>query len=100
MLKTPIARKWPANSLTKIRAKSIQPQLNDANDWDIQLNDFQPSVSIFHYKDSVIYAAIPHIVKQLEMKKLEKFLNPQLTCLYKLTEMLNVKRKTYMVRNI
>lgn len=76
LLETPTARSWPARSLTTIRTKSIQAQLNDSNDWEVELDDYKPSGSTLHYRDPVIYAEMLHIIGGLEMKRIgEEFEN-------------------------
>nr|XP_022910282.1 uncharacterized protein LOC111421371 [Onthophagus taurus] len=70
LLETPTARTWPARSLAAMRAKSIQCQLNDSNDWEIQLDEFQPRGSALHYRDDVVYAEMLHVIGDTEKKKL------------------------------
>nr|XP_022903860.1 uncharacterized protein LOC111416135 [Onthophagus taurus] len=70
LLETPTARTWPARSLAAMRAKSIQSQLNDSNDWEIQLDEFQPRGSALQYRDDVVYTEMLHVIGDTEKKKL------------------------------
>jgi hypothetical protein len=76
LLETPTARSWPARSLASLRAHSIQQQLSA--DWDVELDNYNPPASVFHYRDPVVYSEMLHVIAEIDMKKVAECLKQAL----------------------
>ena len=102
LLETPTARLWPARSLASLRGHSIKQQLS-ADNCDAEFDNYNPPASTFHYRDTVTFSGMLHIIGQLEMKKVAECLKQALCVAIQIdgsADRQNIDNKCVVARHI